>query len=72
MSNRLSGSSDIRLREEEATQPNFDVAEIVQPCDIVELSQPPGKVRDPFGNGHGLGDFVSPPMGWNSAYYNFS
>ena len=65
MRDRLPGGSDVCLGEEETAQPDLDVVEVVECRDVVQLSEAPREVGDPFGDTHCLVHFVLPPMRWD-------
>ena len=68
MRNGLPRRRDVGLREEQPAEPDFDVVGVIQARDVVQLRKTPSKVRDPAGNSHRLGHFVSPPVVWDRAW----
>ena len=62
VSHCLTARGDIRLREEQTAQPDFDIGEVIQLGNLIELCETACEVGDPLGHTHRLMHLVAAPV----------
>ena len=58
----LTARSNVCFGEEQTTQPDFDIGEVIQLGDLIELCETACEVGDPLGHTHRLVHLVAAPV----------